>query len=180
MRGNSAIARPSTTVTNDLPKRTVFQWHSHCRQALLLGMILIAVWLGWVINRAQKQNAAISAIARSDGIVAFPLTTVADYETDWSDLIADQYRWKPMEIYLPAYAIDDGMLEHLNNLPPGSTLCIWCNEEKLDLTARLPALTITYSLVSDREGLPTIDPPSRRYSPNKTQRTRGTGVTAFK
>ena len=155
-------------MSNDSPKRVPTRWRRH-RQAFLLGIMVMAVWLGWLVNRAQKQKAAISAIATSDGIVAFPLRTAADYETDWSDLIGDQYRWKPMEIYLPAYAIDDAMLVHLSNLPPGSTLCLWCNEEKLDVSAALPAMTITYSLLSDGEGLPSIEPPSRRYKSASTQ-----------
>jgi hypothetical protein len=74
------------SIANNKPAR---RWYRISIRALMLLVLLIAVWLGWHANRAREQREAVAAVQRSGGWVHY------DYEFKNGKLTPGQSPWAP-------------------------------------------------------------------------------------
>ena len=106
------------TPSGDLPRKPRRRWLQVSLRTLLILVTLLCIWLGWVVNRGERQRRAVVALTEIGGEVY--------YATDLSgaEKLFDLGRWLPRdyfdEVYLVSLSgrnnVTDANLAHVRDL----------------------------------------------------------------
>ena len=89
-------------------------------RTLLLFTAVIACWLGWQVDKAHRQQAAVAAIEAAGGSAYY----IDQWDYGWREPIVRHlghaYVSEPVQVrFVVMAAPDDTVLKHLHNLPAG-------------------------------------------------------------
>ncbi len=98
------------------PRPATRRWHRYMRfsvRALILGVLVVGGWLGWIVRSARIQREAVAAIERDGGLVTYEsrhMTTPRHrygkpYSTNWLvNAIGVDYFERVVEVWIPSSA----------------------------------------------------------------------------
>ena len=142
------------------PKR----WVRFSLRAMLLATAIIAVWFGWIVNRAEKQKAAVAAIQVSKGLIQYDCHTNFFVRSPFSikylspteseldarlgsprlrALIGEDYFQEVVSVVLFRDNYKEGVLETLHGLPSLKYVCLHrlpLSDAEIQSLAQIPRL----------------------------------------
>lgn len=124
------------------------RWFQFSLRGFLIAVTLLAVWLGWTVQRARSRGAVLDAIAKAGGTVVYQ--TEGNVPCDLADPEYVGHFWPDMKrlpVQVTLDSLPDTSIEKcLERTVPLQSLYIWgdlSDEVLLELHRRVPGVPVT-------------------------------------